>query len=466
MNDIHERTRPTTTVVANRLPVQWDRNVGWHRAPGGLVTALSSLPPGTIDWIGSSATLGGPLTPHYTTGFGAIVAVEIDEATVRGAIDGMANRALWPALHGMASRIRDRPAYSDAYRRYNETFTAHIARFCAPGSTVWVHDYHLLLVPGLIKDLRPDVIVGLSLHTPVDDGTLSELAMSSELASAMSRCDLIGVQTVADADRLSAFCSPSGSEPPIVVSPVSIDPDALTPRPTPTGNGTGNDDWSRPAGRGALIVGVDRLDYTKGILERIVAYDLAFQRGDMCPDEVHLVQIAQPSRTALQEYRALRVELERVVHSLNARWLRRDHMPVLDLRIDSLDRSVVLGLLARADVAMVTPLRDGMNLVAKEFSIVAEHRGGVLVLSSSAGAAAELGPHSILVDGACPESVAEGLQSALQLDRPTRLAMAQRRASTVRAWTSSDWAHCFLTRLSAQRAQFHEPTRRTPSGTA
>ncbi|MGB3735369.1 MAG: trehalose-6-phosphate synthase [Ilumatobacter sp.] len=447
MNATDRDVHRATTVVANRLPVQWHRNHGWRRAPGGLVTALSSLPTGSIEWIGSTATLDNRPAPPRSEGFGAIAAVEIDNGTAEAAVDGMANRTLWPALHGLTSRVRDREAYSAAYRRYNRSFAAHIAACSASESSVWVHDYHLLLVPSLVKSVRSDLTVGLSLHTPFDDAAMSDLAMSGELATALSRCDLIGVQTLADADQLSAFCARSGFVPPVVVSPVSIDAGAIDHGSHARTNGSGHGGRTWSADHGVLIVGVDRLDYTKGLLERVAAYDLAFARGDMCPDDVRLVQIAQPSRTGIDDYRVLRVELERLVHALNARWPRRDHTPVFDLRVGSFDRSDVLVLLAHADVAMVTPIRDGMNLVAKEFSIATERHGGVLVLSSMAGAAAELGPDSILVDGACPESVAAGLGSALRLDSESRVAMAQRRAAAVRAWTSSDWANSFLRRL-------------------
>jgi trehalose 6-phosphate synthase len=198
-----------------------------------------------------------------------------------------------------------------------------------------------------------------------------------------------------------------------------------------------------------LIVGVDRIDHTKALLQRLDAIDRAFRTGTIRPDDVEIVQIAQPSRGALASFRELRVEIERRGHAIASHWQRSDGTPAVRVVVEGRDRRQVAALLAAADLALVTPLRDGMNLVAKEFSICNEDRAGVLVLSSGAGAADTLGDASVLVDGSDASSVADGIARAVRLDRATRGEMARRRAEAVRSWTALHWAAAFEQRLAA-----------------
>ena len=440
-------------VVANRLPVQWSDATGWRQAPGGLVTALSGVADTSIDWVGSAATLDHPANGlPSSSDTGTVRPVAVDADTAEAAVNGMANSVLWPALHGMSARVKYRTAHWDRYRAYNRVFADTVIANAAVGQRVWIHDYHLFVVPRLVKAARPDITIGLSIHTPFDAGAMSQLANAADLAVGLAGCDVIGVQTLADADQLADFLSvaPTRSLPNIVVSPVSIDPDRTIAAAHDPAAIAATAHWQQSGSR-RLIVGVDRLDYTKAICERLVAYDLAFRHGIIDPDDVQIVQIAQPSRTGLVDYQALRVELERVAHQVTTTWQRSDGSPVIDVRFESFERSHVLALLAQADIAMVTPARDGMNLVAKEFSILTEHSGGALVLSNRAGAAAELGADSILVDGAQPDSVAHGLEIAVQLDGVGRHRMAQFRAQQVRSWTSNDWSDAFIGHLDSSK---------------
>ncbi len=449
------RSARSVLVATNRLPVEWSDATGWCQAPGGLVTALSGVADTRIDWVGSAATLDHPASDFPSwSGAGTVRPVAIDADTAEGVANGMANSVLWPALHGMSARVKHRFAYWDRYRADNRVFADTVIANAAVGQRVWLHDYHLFLVPRLVKAARPDITIGLSIHTPFDACAMSRLADAADLAVGLAGCDVIGVQTLADADQLADFLSvaPTRSLPEIVVSPVSIDPDRTIAAAHDPVAVAATAHWSQQSDDRRLIVGVDRLDYTKAVCERLVGYDLAFRHGIMHPDDVQIVQIAQPSRTSLADYQALRVELERLVHQVTTTWQRSDRSPVIDVRFESFERSHVLALLAQADIAMVTPVRDGMNLVAKEFSILTEHCGGALVLSNRAGAAAELGADSILVDGAQPDSVADGLATALQLDCATRHRMARSRARHVRSWTSNHWSDAFIEHLDTSKA--------------
>ncbi len=436
------RSRPHLHVVANRLPVTWSPSTGWERAPGGLVTALESyVRRHPVTWIGSSASLGDDAAASPTWPHGPLRSVELERGLAERSINGMSNSCLWPALHGLSDRVRWRSEWWDAYRRHNERFAEVVADSAAPGDVVWIHDYQLLLVAQLLADARPDLVVGLSLHTPFEVATLADLPVASELAEALQAPTLVGVQTRSDLEAISAFCTrrPGGT----VVSPASIDPAALMALAGEPATQALTERIRTRLGTRLSLVGVDRADHTKGITQRLDAIDRAFRRGWIRPDGVEIVQVAQPSRIGLASYRDLRLAIERRAHDVASNWLRSDGTPAVRLITEGLDRRQVTALLAAADVALVTPVRDGMNLVAKEFSVINEANAGVLVLSEGAGAAAELGAASVLVDGSDPTSVAAGIARAVTLDAPTRRTMARRRADATRAWTSEHWAADF-----------------------
>lgn len=445
-------TSGSLVVVANRLPVSWAPDQGWTRAPGGLVTALEAVVKRRgVEWFGSVAALGGdgqlPTWSH-----GPLHPVMIDGEVARLAVAGMANSALWPSLHGLRHHARWRDEWWDAYRRFNRRFATAVAATAEVDATVWVHDFHLLLVPALLADLRPDLRVGLSLHTPVDAAALRELPVIDELTTAMSDVGLIGTQTERDRDAvLDLVGSVDGDR--VVVSPVSVEPAELEAVLHDPATALAPERFiGRPltstAGR-QLVVGVDRMDYTKSIPERLTAIEHAFHRGWLDPERVDIVQIAQSSRADVPAYRRERLEIERLGHAIASHRLRADGTSPLRVVTEPIDRRIIVGLLAAADVAVVTPVRDGMNLVAKEFSIVNERHGGVLVLSTGAGAAAELGDFAVTVDGADVIDVARGLQRAVGLDAAQRRRWAVQRAAAVRAWTASDWSSAFCSRLHA-----------------
>jgi trehalose 6-phosphate synthase len=441
-------SRPHVHVVANRLPVTWSPSAGWGRAPGGLVTALESyVRRHPVTWIGSSASLGNASGPSPTWPHGPVRQVPIEPALAAAAVNGMSNCCLWPALHGMNDRVRWREEWWDAYRVHNERFSEAVASTAAHGDLVWIHDYQLLLVAELLAEARPDLVVGLSLHTPIDAAALTDLPVASALTDALQAPRLVGVQTRADQEAISACCDRRRGG--TVVSPVSIDPVELTALGHDRATLMLTERIRSRLGTRSLLVGIDRIDHTKGILQRLDAIDRSFRLGRVTPDDVEIVQIAQPSRTGLSTYRDLSLAIERRAHDVASNWLRSDGTQALRTITEGRDRRQVAALLAAADVALVTPVRDGMNLVAKEFSILNEARAGVLVLSEGAGAAAELGSASVLVDGADPTSVAAGIARAVSLDVPARRDMARRRADVTRAWTSEHWAADFEGRLRA-----------------
>ncbi len=441
-----EPTRPRMLVVANRLPLAWTSTTGWQRAPGGLVTALDSFVPRHPSvWIGSSASLGDPDVATPTWPHGSLRQVAITPALANAAVDGMANSCLWPALHGMTRSVKWRDEWWRAYQDHNERFARTVAEVAASGDLVWIHDHQLLLVAEFLAVERPDLTVGLSIHTPFDANTIAALPVADALARALEVPALIGVQTVGDHAELARFCRTRRND--TVVSPVSIDPASLTALSRERATQVLVERLRARVASRRLIVGVDRIDSTKAIPQRIEAIDRAFRSGIIHPDEVEIVQIAQPSRTSLTVSRELRLQIERRAHDVASNWLRSDGTAALRVSTEGCDRRQVAALLTAADMALVTPRRDGMNLVAKEFSILNEPRSGALVLARGAGAADDLGAGSVLVDGDDPASVVDGIAQAFALDVATRREMARRRADTVRSWTSEHWAADFERRL-------------------
>jgi len=451
-----ESSCPRLLLVANRLPITWAPTSGWGRAPGGLVTSLESVARRKqVTWFGSSASLGddggvAPTWPH-----GTIHQVRVEADLAARAVAGFSNSCLWPALHAIGNQVRWREGWWDAYRAFNARFAREVARTALLGDLVWVHDHHLLLVPEMLTVERPDLVVGLSLRTPVDATVLAGLPMTEALTEALTAPAVIGVQTQRDLAELAAFCpNRLGS---VVVSPASIDPIELLELARSRATRALVERLRGSLGSRLLVVGVDRIDHTKALLQRIDAIDRAFRQGHLRPDDVEIIQIAQPSRTEQAAYRELRVEVERRAHDVSSRWVRSDGTPALRVITEGRDRRSVAALLSAADIALVTPARDGMNLVAKEFSIYNEQRGGVLVLGEGAGAADELGDASVLVDGSDSASIANGIARAVSLDESTRRIMARRRADAVRSWTSQHWASDFERRLLDTRVSDRHP---------
>ncbi|MET0910792.1 MAG: trehalose-6-phosphate synthase [Ilumatobacteraceae bacterium] len=453
-------------IVANRLPVTWSNRNGWVRAPGGLVTALDGIAQRrALTWVGHASPNGPPGLPAPWR-HGRLRSIDIEPTVSREAIDGLANSALWPALHGLGAHVRWRSGWWDSYVEYNRQVAATLTASLPADSLVWVHDHQLMLLPALLRDVDPQRRVGVSIHTPFDLAGVEALPAAEDLATGLAAANCIGAQTDADRDAVAAFIRSAAAEEPtgaqVFTSPTSIDaPSMRALLDDPITIALAERERRATAGR-TLILTVDRLDYTKGILERMQAYDLAFRKGWITPDEVRIVQVTRPTRSALPDYRELRIATERLAHELTTRWVRADGSSPFESIIESIDRRRVAALLSLADVFLVTPARDGMNLVAKEFSILNEPHGGSLVLSRGAGASHALATGSIIVDDVQPASIAMALHRATQVPPWDRMRLARKRADAVRAWTSVDWAEAFVERL-VENARPEPPVEPSPA---
>ena len=451
-------------VVANRLPVdEVSLREGvrqWRRSPGGLVSALTAIVSGgNTTWVGWAGSVGpAPSLPDLDGVAMRAVALSAEEH--ENYYEGFANQTLWPLYHDAVEQpVFDR-GWWETYRAVNRRFAEAAAEVAEPGAAVWVQDYHLQLVPQMLRELRPDLMIGFFMHVPFPPPELfMQLPRRLELVRGMLGADLVGFQREQAAHNLAQLAGKllgaDAADDKIVVDgrevrtgafPVSIDVaemQALAARPY-----VRNQVHKLRHDLGAhkrVLLSVDRLDYTKGIEHRLTAYSELLRDGRVKVRDAVMVQVAVPSRERVESYRGLRDRIEREVGRINGEYGRVGE-PAIHYLNQSFDRADLAALYQTADVMVVTPLRDGMNLVAKEFVAARADGGGALVLSEFAGAAAELAD-AYLVNPHDLDGLKETLLAALDAD-PADLA---RRMAAMRAHLKSHdihaWARAYLTAL-------------------
>ncbi|WP_433282412.1 alpha,alpha-trehalose-phosphate synthase (UDP-forming) [Micromonospora sp. CA-244673] len=395
-------------VVANRLPIDDsvapDGAFEWRRSPGGLMNALHPLlrhtPATWVGWAGGT----GP-APHLPDVDGVRMrAVALNGDDFRDHYEGFANATLWPLYHDAVEQPEYHRRWWEAYQRVNQRFAEAAAEVAEPGGLVWVQDYHLQLVPGLLRDLRPDLRIGFFLHVPFPPPELfMQLPRRAELLRGMLGADLIGFQRAQAAHNFAQLATKVLDLPAtdrrigvgervvrIGAFPVSIDAaemGALAARPDIADRARRlRQDLGDPE---RVILSVDRMDYTKGIEQRLKAYHELLTSGDVKVRDTVLVQVVVPSRDRVAQYQILRDRVEHQVGRINGEFGRVGE-PAIHYLSQPFDRTELVALYRIADVMAVTPLRDGMNLVAKEYVAARVDGTGALLLSEFAGAAAEL----------------------------------------------------------------------------
>jgi alpha,alpha-trehalose-phosphate synthase [UDP-forming] len=469
--NIHSTTSTKTPLViaANRLPVRYDASGGrWVLSPGGLTRALipaSAHRPAT--WIGWPGVAGPIDTPRSIAELGdsvSLVGVRLDTDEIEAFYDGFANRTLWPLLHdGLAMPELDDDWWA-TYRRVNERFADTLIAQAPTGADVWIHDYHLLLVPAMVRAARPDVRIGAFLHTPFPaPEVFARLPWRSELINGLLGADVIGMQTPTAADNLrraadSIVGTPANGQTlalgdrtvDVVVRPVAVDVHEITSLMIEPSMPSRIAAWRQQLGDGRrILLGVDRLDYTKGIDARLDAFGALLAEQPELADDLVLVQVAVPSRTDVAAYVAERERVERAVGEINGRFAGLGH-PVVRYLYDSLDLDELVALYGAADVMLVTPRSDGMNLVAKEFVASRRDGDGVLVLSEFAGAAAEL-LDAVQVNPFDRRGMVEALRSALSMRPAERHRRMHRLRRRVEAWDVHTWTAALTDDLARAR---------------
>jgi trehalose 6-phosphate synthase len=450
-------------VVSHRLPEMAARGARTHRV-GGLVSSIGAAL-GSSDgvWLGWSGHLHDgerPLGIDSST-HPARAAFDLAPEEYGLYYDGFSNQTLWPALHGFLGRARYRQSEWDAYRRVNDRFADFITRVATENALVWVHDYHLLLVGEALRSRGHRARSGHFLHVPFPALDVFEtVPWAREIVEAMLAFDLLGFHThryaanfldvatqLAGATRTPRGLEHRGHTTAVDVFPLGIDTNGFKL------DGDEKDDPEIAAlradlGERRLVLGVDRLDYTKGIVERLDAFARMFALHPEWKGRVTLLQIAVPSRADVPEYGAQRRAVEGLVGGINGELGETSWMPVRYL-CRSYEREPLARLYREADVALVTPLRDGMNLVAKEYVAAQDPDApGVLVLSRFAGAAEQLDA-AVLVNPYDLDGTARAIHAALTMPIDERRSRHALLRAVVAESTPADWARRFVEALAA-----------------
>ena len=396
-------------VVANRLPVDRvvgdDGEVSWRRSPGGLVSALEPVMRANHGaWIGWPGDTGADVDPFDDDGL-TLVPVRLSDQEYAEFYEGFSNDTLWPLYHDAVAKPTFRREWWDAYVTVNRRFAESASKFAAEGATVWVQDYQLQLVPAMLRELRPDLRIGFYLHIPFPPAELfSQLPWRRQILEGLLGADLVGFQLSGAAQNFvrlvrqrvghkthrDSIYLPDGRVVQARAFPISIDTaayeelarsEAVEERATQIRSELGNPK--------RVFLGIDRLDYTKGIYARLRAFSELIAEGHFSVEDTVFVQVATPSRERVDQYRILRDDIDRLVGRINGD-LGRIGRPAIAYLHSSFPREEMAALYRAADVMVVTPFRDGMNLVAKEYVACRYEDDGALVLSEFAGAADEL----------------------------------------------------------------------------
>jgi trehalose 6-phosphate synthase len=471
-------------VVACRLPVDRaegpDGETEWRPSPGGLVTALEPvMREAGGAWVGWQGSAGAPPEPFDTGGMHlAPVGLSADE--VRTFYEGFCNGTLWPLYHDVIVPPEFHRSWWEAYVTVNRRFAEAAAQQAGPGATVWVHDYQLQLVPGMLRGLRPDVRIGFFNHIPFPGYEIfAQLPWRRQIVEGLIGADLLGFQRQGDAANFLRACrrgarlttkgshvrvpddpadpTSPGRDVRAAAFPISIDTAGFSEMARRPDVMARADEIREALGKpDVLLLGVDRLDYTKGILHRLRAYGELLNEGRLGPPEAMLILVASPSRERVEHYRVLRDEVEVAVGRING-----DHgelgSPPIHYMHQSYPREEMAALYLAADVMLVTALRDGMNLVAKEYVACRHDETGALVLSEFTGTADELGNAAFLVN---PHDI-EGIKEAIVAAVNVRPAEAKRRMRSMRRKVRENdvahWAATFLDALKQTPEQGQLP---------
>ncbi|MFK4541152.1 trehalose 6-phosphate synthase [Streptomyces tendae] len=477
-------SRAGLVVVANRLPVSLeDRSDGtrrWRHSPGGLVNALEPfLRSRRGAWVGWPGTTGQEVPP-LEDGDLHLYPVTLSADEVGGFYEGFSNGTLWPLYHDVVMPPEYHRTWWDAYVQVNQKFAQAAADVSAPQATVWIQDYQLQLVPAMLRKLRPDLRIGFFLHIPFPPVELfMQLPWRTEIVEGLLGADLIGFHRPGGAQNfqwLAGRLAGAHSDRPgqqagfhrgeirvgdrtvkVGAFPISIDAgelDRLARRPDVRRRAEQiRADLGHPK---KIILGVDRLDYTKGIDVRLRALHELLTEGRTEPHEVSMVQIATPSRERVEHYMRMREDVERAVGRINGEF-GRVGAPVVHYLHTSVGREELAAFYSAADVMLVTPLRDGMNLVCKEYVACRPDLSGALVLSEFAGAAAEL-TRAFLVNPHHLDEVKATLLRALNVPAQEGRQRMGALREQVLTHDVDHWARSFLTALSSA------PSSRHPSG--
>lgn len=466
--------------VSNRLPFVLERKENrWKIATGsgGLISAMVPVLRNRNGlWVGWSGATGDfdwkelIKNSHYKTGY-QLHSVSLSAEEIENFYNGFSNQVIWPLFHDLTIRCNFDLAFWNYYRKVNDIFAAKICEVSNEKDFIWVHDYHLMHIAKAVYARKANRKMGFFLHIPFPTTDIFlRLPWRSEILKGLIEYDLIGFQTQRDRRHFLhclSYLFPNveiegegavlnvkvvKKEVRVGNFPIGIDFDAFA-KPA------ASDDISERARRlqdsthgSQIVLCVDRLDYTKGIPERLKAFGHALEKYPDLHTKLTMVQIVVPSRTGVGQYRALKAEIEQLVGEINGRFTTDNWVPVHH-RYRSLDRDELIAHYRAAHIGLVTPLKDGMNLVAKEYCACHIKDDGVLILSEFAGSAAQFQNHALLINPHDIEGVAQAIHRAYKMSLEEKLSRMSAMRKIVSENTIFWWVDSFLRASLAKKLQ-------------
>ena len=457
-------------IVSNRLPVKVIKKkdgMQFVQSIGGLATGVGSFykswdslwigwPGITIEKIDKERRRVEEVLMHENC-----CPVFLSRQDVENYYHGFCNKTIWPLFHYFTQyAVYDRSLWK-SYRKVNETFSETITKFAKPNDIIWIHDYHLMLLPRLIRQKLPDIKIGFFLHIPFPSFEVFRLLpWRKEIIEGLLGADLIGFHTyeyvrnfLDSVRRLMGYeCSFGQIHTGNRVLKADAFPMGIDH--TKFANASNNPQVKKEIskirkkiGKRKIILSIDRLDYTKGILQRLESFDLFLEKNPEYRGNVVFVLVTAPSRIKVSHYVTLKKRVDELVGRINGKYGTIDWMPVWYL-YRSLPFPMLSAFYVAADVALITPLRDGMNLIAKEFITTKVNGRGVLVISEMAGAAKELG-EAIIVNPNNKEEVANGLKEALSMPEQEQIERNITMQKRLKRYNVTRWAKDFMDSLSS-----------------
>lgn len=456
-------------IVANRLPFRVEgkgNSATLKRSDGGLVTGLRSIhEQGESLWIGwpgaFTASKAARAAIEAELAEQRMIPVQLTAKEVKSYYEDLSNGAIWPVFHSDLGQV---PLEMEGWKEYeqaNRKFAQAVIAHARPGDAIWVHDYQLMLVPEMVREAMPDVRIGFFLHIPFPGPDVFRiLPFREQVLRSLLACDLIGfhtpsylqnfVGTVRSVLGIESFVDEIRSNDQVTrlgVFPLGIDAEhwqQLAGEPSVVARVEALRQEQEDRGI-KMLLGIDRLDYTKGIPRRLLAINRLLEKYPAWRGKVRMVQVSVPSRGAIASYGAFGRQVDELIGRINGRWSNEHWAPIHHI-FRSIDEQEVAALYRAADVMLVTPMRDGMNLVAKEFAGARIDGDGVLIISEFAGAASELGT-ALHVNPFDIDSTADRIHEALEMEEAERRERMAKMRVRVHAYTSLKWAADFVDTL-------------------
>ena len=468
MNKEKDR-HPKLIIVSHRLPVTvsaGNNKVLFNHSPGGLATGLSSyMARSSFTWIGFSG-LTSEKTPPDKSKYIAdrllrdynCIPVDLTEDDLKLYYSGYSNNTLWPLFHYFSIYT----SYSEktwiAYKEVNQKFCAEILKQASGDDMIWIHDYHLMLLPLMIREKFPEVKIGFFLHIPFPSSEVFRLLPNrKEILKGLLGADLVGFHTYNYYRHfLSSVLRICGNENTFGeidlgdrmvkadVFPMGIDYNRYSSL-NKSGIKTEIKKIQDKTSGMKIILSIDRLDYSKGILQRLEAFNLFLENNPGYHEKVILILVAVPSRTEIRLYRYLKNDVDRLIANINGGFSTISWTPIRYM-YRSIPFNTLLAFYNQSDVALLTPLRDGMNLIAKEYAAAQTVKNGVIILSEMAGVAEEMG-EAIIVNPNDRPGMAEAIKLALEMPEDKRAERINRIKKRVKDYDVFKWADDFITKL-------------------